>query len=122
MGVIGLMLPGDASAQSLRGGAALTGGRAMNRIRPPISIFLTMEEHLMKQHYSHNHKTAFVTGASSGIGLEFSRFLAADGYDLVLSARSLDSLNRLADQLRADYGVRIGVISKDLSQPPAPQD
>jgi uncharacterized protein len=81
-----------------------------------------MEEHLMKQHYSHNHKTAFVTGASSGIGLEFSRFLAADGYDLVLSARSLDSLNRLADQLRADYGVRIRVISKDLSQLSAPQE
>lgn len=76
----------------------------------------------MKQSPTRNHETALVTGASSGIGLELSRLLAAEGYDLILVARSIDSLNKLADELNVQYGAQVQVIPKDLSQPTAAQE
>lgn len=69
----------------------------------------------MKQQCTHDRKTALVTGASSGIGLELSRLLAADGYDLILIARYIEGLNRVADEIKARDGVRVRVIPKDLS-------
>jgi uncharacterized protein len=75
----------------------------------------------MKQQAIDDRKTALVTGATSGIGLELSRLLAADGYDLILSARSVDSLNRVAEELNAAHGVQVKVIPKDLSEPHAAQ-
>lgn len=62
-----------------------------------------------------NGKLALVTGASSGLGLEFARLLAADGYDLALVARSGERLERLARELAATHGIRAQAIVQDLS-------
>ena len=64
-------------------------------------------------------KTALITGASSGIGAEFARQLAAKKLDLVLVARSQDKLNHLAEELGQQYGVRADVIVQDLTEPGA---
>jgi short-subunit dehydrogenase len=61
------------------------------------------------------NKTAFITGASSGIGAEFARQLAVSGYDLVLTARRADRLHQLADSIHAINDVRITLHPADLS-------
>jgi uncharacterized protein len=58
---------------------------------------------------------ALVTGASSGIGVELARPLARDGYDLVLSARSLAPMEKLGAELQS-YGAGAVVIPADLSR------
>ena len=63
-----------------------------------------------------------VTGASSGIGAEFSRQLAARGMHLVLVARREDRLRGLAGELEAAHGTRCEIIPADLSQPHAGRD
>lgn len=66
--------------------------------------------------------TALVTGASGGIGEELARLFAADGHDLVLVARSLDKLARLAEEMEAKHGVAARVLVSDLARPEAPQE
>jgi uncharacterized protein len=66
-------------------------------------------------------KTALITGASGGIGLEFARIFAKNGYDLVLVARG-DALNDQAADYRLNYGVKALPIQKDLSAPNAAQE
>ena len=45
-------------------------------------------------------QTAIVTGASSGFGFEMATLLDAQGYDVVLVARSAAALEQLAGTLR----------------------
>ncbi|AEG43103.1 SDR family oxidoreductase [Isoptericola variabilis] len=59
--------------------------------------------------------TALVTGATAGLGLEFAWQLATARHDLVLVARDEDRLERVATQIRAAAGVRVEVLSADLS-------
>ncbi len=56
---------------------------------------------------------ALITGASSGIGREFARLLAARGWDLIVAARSTDKLYELRDELS---NVHVRVITIDLSR------
>jgi short-subunit dehydrogenase len=65
---------------------------------------------------------ALVTGASSGIGYELAKLLAADRFSLALVARDEVRLNRVADELRAASGVVVRTLAKDLASPSAPRE
>jgi short-subunit dehydrogenase len=62
-------------------------------------------------------KTALVTGASGGLGLEFARLLAADGYRVVLVARNEPALKKVAEELQSLYGAEAHCYPTDLSKP-----
>ena len=62
--------------------------------------------------------TTLVTGASSGIGEQFALQLGQRGHNLVLTARSVDKMQELARQLRAEHpGIDVVVIAADLAEP-----
>lgn len=60
-------------------------------------------------------KTAVITGATSGIGLETARLFARLGADLVLCNRSAERSGLLEEELRRDYGCRVRTIIADFS-------
>jgi len=61
--------------------------------------------------------SALITGATAGIGLEFSRQLAQRGHDLVLVARDEARLHAVAQELRAAYAVEVETLVADLVVP-----
>ena len=62
-------------------------------------------------------KSALITGATAGIGAEYSRFLAEKGYNLILVARDRKRLNETAKELSKRYNVKTEVLVADLSVP-----
>lgn len=66
------------------------------------------------------HKTALITGASGGIGLEFAKVFATNGYDLILVARS-ESLTGIAADLTQKHKITALPILRDLAAPDAAQ-
>ena len=71
-----------------------------------------MKTSLMK---TNNPSWVLVTGASSGFGEEFARQYAERGHPLVLVARRLDRMERLAEALRRQFGVEVVVEGIDLT-------
>jgi short-subunit dehydrogenase len=66
-----------------------------------------------------DRKTALITGASFGIGLELARIFARESYNLVLVARSADKLRQVASELEKAHGTRSLILAADLSEPGA---
>ncbi len=62
-----------------------------------------------------NRPIALVTGASSGIGESFAEFLAANGHDLVITARDKSRLDERAEHWREKFAVEVEVIRADLA-------
>ena len=60
-------------------------------------------------------RTALITGASGGIGLELARLFARDGHHLVLVARGQDKLSKLAEEITQQFRVQVHVLAMDLA-------
>lgn len=67
-------------------------------------------------------KTALITGASNGIGLELARIHASKGGNLVLVARNKSKLDEIKNELENIFNVAVYTIGKDLSVVNAAQD
>jgi len=65
-------------------------------------------------------RIALVTGASSGIGEAFAEVFAAEGFDLVITARREARLRAVQSRLSEKYGAHVDVIVEDLEDPTAP--
>jgi short-subunit dehydrogenase len=59
-------------------------------------------------------RTALVTGASTGIGVDLAECFAKDGYELILCARAEAKLREVAARLSSTYGVKATPIAMDL--------
>ncbi|MCM2533182.1 SDR family oxidoreductase [Neobacillus pocheonensis] len=64
-------------------------------------------------------KTALITGATSGLGYEFVKLFAADGYNLVLVARNKQKLEEIKQSFRS---IDVRFVCKDLSVPNAAKE
>ncbi len=64
-------------------------------------------------------KTAFITGASKGIGKELAFLFAENGHNLVLVARSEEKLKEIKVELEETYSVAVNILVTDLCDPAA---
>jgi len=67
-------------------------------------------------------KTALITGASNGIGLELAKVHASKGDNLVLVARNKNKLDELKLELEKQFKISVYTIGKDLSAANAAQE
>ena len=58
---------------------------------------------------------AFITGASSGIGLEFAKRLAEEGINMILAARRIKTLEEFKNEYEKKYNIQIIPLEIDLT-------
>ena len=80
---------------------------------------MTSSASLVRGAQAPTRAVALVTGASSGIGLEMARLLAAERRSLLLVSRDQGKLDGIAQALVAEHGVSVDVLAIDLAEPGA---
>jgi short-subunit dehydrogenase len=68
-----------------------------------------------------SRRLVLITGASSGIGLAFARTYAANGWDVALTARRADRLEKLVEEIRLRFGVDAYALPADLADLKTPE-
>jgi short-subunit dehydrogenase len=66
-------------------------------------------------------RLALITGASAGIGAAFARIYAGQGYDVALTARRTDRLEKLSAEIVLRFGVDALTVTADLSEAAGPE-
>lgn len=61
-----------------------------------------------------NNITVFITGASAGIGAATAKQFAEQGANLIITARRVERLEKLADELRQQYNVKVLPLALDV--------
>ncbi len=64
-------------------------------------------------------KTALISGGNRGIGRAIAQAYAAEGCDLVLTARNIELLESVAEALREAHGIRCVALSCEITDEPA---
>jgi short-subunit dehydrogenase len=60
---------------------------------------------------------ALITGATAGIGAQYARLLAREGFDLILVARDKNRLSTTAKTLSKEFGIKVDLLPADLTKP-----
>lgn len=69
--------------------------------------------------WTNNPSFALITGGSSGIGLEFSKFLASKGYHILMVSNQEHALALQSEHIASTYSVNVDTLCMDLCQPDA---
>ncbi|MEQ8604517.1 MAG: SDR family oxidoreductase [Marivibrio sp.] len=62
-----------------------------------------------------NGRTAIVCAASKGLGRACAEALAAEGVDLVINARTAETLEKTAEEIAAAHGVKVTPVACDVT-------
>lgn len=60
------------------------------------------------------NKIALITGATSGIGEACAKLFAKEKYDLIITGRREERLQKLAESVNAEYGVQVKTLCFDV--------
>lgn len=52
-------------------------------------------------------KTALITGATSGLGLAYARYFAKEGYNLLITGRRKEKIEKQAEIIRKEFNVQV---------------
>lgn len=85
-----------------------------------VEVSMVLPAYVGALNQEQRREMALITGASSGIGLDLAKLMAPN-FDLIITARHQEELEKIGRELEAAHGNHVHVIPADLTKPDAPQ-